>query len=118
MSRYSLKVRQPKWEQGVRELIVGYDVPCGGFFFQVFGEPDEEGEDTFIEPWEMSSSRHKILRIMEEYADFNNELSNIIRHALSIDVDPEQTIGTNYKHWVSYFKETNNNRTEDAKKES
>lgn len=116
MSRFSLKIKDS--EAQAKELIVGFDRPLGGYFFQVFGSPDKDGEDTFIEPHEMVSDRLKILRIIEKYGDPNNKLNIGVRQAVMFHQDPEQLIGKDFEHWGRYPTQNPPKGESNAKKES
>ena len=104
MSRYSLKVKDS--ETKVKELIVGYDPPLGAFFFQAFGAPDVDGEDTFAVPQEFRSSPEKVLLVIAKYAELDavpdSNLAIICMKAISAGLDPREYLKVEDMHWSSH----------------
>ena len=102
MSRYNLKPKE-EVKHFVSEVAVGFDRPLGGYFIQVFGHRDDDGEDTWVEPPEAVSKREDVLEKIRKYCDTTDTLTGKVHFLIMLDIDPAMVMKKNSASYQTYM---------------
>ena len=92
MSRCILKVKPDANVDGVKivSIVIGLDPPMNTFFYDIYGEDDEHGDECILTPLldTLGCSKSKLVEVCHEYADRTDAYTKACISDVSLDLDP------------------------------